>query len=470
MKKFLIALGIGFLVVCTLNSCQKDEMSSIVSENSEIQDVVTKSSSIDGKRIQIVSSDYLAAKDPEKWGKIIGLEKRFGACAISEDLLADMGTEEMANLIVHYPLNYLIFAYNDPLDAVNMIVDRSQLHKQFLKRKDAANIVADIFSSTSVDMSLERSCYDNRLDTLSYANEMFLDYFVASGLLPHLGTSRNQSLIIQAAKVRLAEREGNPEVFSQYSITPLNLILANTSSSSTCTIYTYFGKSLIGIHNPELSESELDYLTNTMTSNHPFARRVGLATNKYNCHSYAWHSTSDQNDVWLNARTILNIQLSKYWTDDLYDSCSSSSAKIAYYSVGDHSAINAGNGKYLSKWGAGPVMEHELADCPYVTTNMQYYGIRTTPLLLLNINGPHNVIVGQTNHYTMNQTYPGVVPSWYVRYMDMNYPTPFTFVRSSYGGYDLTCNDYGLFKMYVDGYYQGNNIVRGHIDIVATPY
>ena len=82
---------------------------------------------------------------------------------------------------------------------------------------------------------------------------------------------------------------------------------------------------------------------------------------KYNCHSYAWYSTSSSNPYWMN-------NPSKYIVDGSYISSNGSiSDKVTYKnSYGySHSGIVTGYNEITSKWGAAGLYRHTVDNCPY---------------------------------------------------------------------------------------------------------
>lgn len=99
---------------------------------------------------------------------------------------------------------------------------------------------------------------------------------------------------------------------------------------------------------------------------------------KYNCHSYAWHSTSSTNKYWISNPSI-------YMTDGSYTrkflGSTSTATNLCYPSVNDkiyyasntHSAIFVGNpssgiplatSMARSKWGKLGVFEHTISNVP----------------------------------------------------------------------------------------------------------
>lgn len=426
--------------------------------------------------------DFFSEMSFSEWTRIRGVENRFSACNVSNEILETKTTYALAKSLLHYPLNYLIFVYDNPQEAIQLVMDKSKLHQAFVQRNDAAQVISELFAGLLLDMSIEKSSFDDNYAVLSYMNEMFLEYFICSGIIPGIFTGDSSIVLERAAREKLSLRESEQEVFSQISKYPLIEIINRinelkdepisvTDTSpirlSTVTIYTFFKQSLTGYHFDEMSSTELVNLTNALLTQHPNAIMRGSATNKYNCHSYAWYNNSIYNNIWLYASINGNNQLSKYWTNDLYVSCTQSSAEKVYYPSGDHSAIVLSNGKYLSKWGAGPLMEHDYDDCPYNSSNLQYYAERTTPLLhFTTISGDSPIFINQSSTYSFNTNY-NMSFTVQMEYNESNDPLPCTLSQISTGSYSLTCYDPGYYVMIVEGYRNGNCIARTTKDIIA---
>lgn len=151
-------------------------------------------------------------------------------------------------------------------------------------------------------------------------------------------------------------------------------------------VYTPKGTEVIGAHISELTEDDYNRLDREATSNFPNATRLRMPTNNYNCHSYAWHSQSADNTVWIglimNGQNYMN-EHEKYWKDASYIKIASGNGDIIPYNVpngskvnysdDDHSAIKTSSKKFTSKWGPGGLYEHNPSYCPYTSTNLDYY-------------------------------------------------------------------------------------------------
>jgi len=126
------------------------------------------------------------------------------------------------------------------------------------------------------------------------------------------------------------------------------------------------------------------------------AEIIDTASNRYNCHAYAWHMTEGGAEVWIGsygggvecatadeAQWVEDI----YWTDGSYyevtgltpsEVTSSHASKVnwplPWDNGGNHSAVTTSDpGYFISKWGLYPLVEHWWSDCPYNSSLLRFY-------------------------------------------------------------------------------------------------
>lgn len=158
-------------------------------------------------------------------------------------------------------------------------------------------------------------------------------------------------------------------------ITPLT-----TLADYATTVYTPNGTAVPAIYTTdELTPDEINAWSNWVAMYYPLATRETNASRRYNCHSYAWHSQSTSNKIWINSPGD-NI----YWEDGSYvwitttygygsiPSNVPDGAKVSY-SWDDHSAIKVSSTKFRSKWGKLPRMKHAPHYSPYYSYSLSYY-------------------------------------------------------------------------------------------------
>jgi hypothetical protein len=161
-------------------------------------------------------------------------------------------------------------------------------------------------------------------------------------------------------------------------------------------LYTPNNSIVYAFTNTEMSTSDIAYYTNQYANAFPQAVVLANASNRYNCHSYAWNLSAGGTIVcWLNQSPDLH----KYWDDGSYLLTTENAAEKIFYYNGDHSAIKSSthSGKYESKWGAVPLMRHDPGYGPsaYQMADRRYYARN-----IYNIS-----ITGSTSICNYNSTY-----------------------------------------------------------------
>jgi hypothetical protein len=148
------------------------------------------------------------------------------------------------------------------------------------------------------------------------------------------------------------------------------------------TIKTPTNVSVEAIYFVEASADQIamweEQAANWISSHSSNAVRVAPASRTYNCHNFAWHNSDGGNKRWINQIDRYNqTNLAKYWsgTSPTYQLTINSSATKAFYSSGDHSAKVISATLFESKWGRWPRYQHTPTDCPYSSSNLQYYYI-----------------------------------------------------------------------------------------------
>lgn len=430
---------------------------------------------------------FLTEEDTLFWSQVITLEERFSAINVPSSRLSQMTTTALVKSIMNYPLNYLILTTSNPEYVINLIVDNSQLHKELLSRPDAVEVFVDLYADAELDMRVEKSNFDGDYTHLSIANMLFVEYFLGFEVLHGFCNATVKQKLSETIEKNYQDRSNNintSDTFLLQSLVTINdtgslgLALSKNIETRvlppTVPIYTVFNKILYAFIYEELPSNILVNVANNLITAHPNAIVRGSATKLYNGNSYAWINRSIDNSIWLESTINYNstnseFQLQKYWTNDLYVACSSEEAEIAYFPEDGHSAVKLSNGKYMSKWGAGPLMEHDLEDCPYYKGNVEYYKERDTPIAgALTVVGQSPVRINQSYTYNIENIIPSLSYRWEVRFMDAPSPTPFTLTDNNRSCM-LVCQDYGLFKTSVYGYYNGRIVASGQKDVIALP-
>ena len=416
---------------------------------------------------------FSAEKDFESWVKIIGLKNRLSACDVPISRCDSLTTEALVKSIIHYPLNYIVTAYNNPQDAIDIFFEHSTLHKELLNRRDAAIKLVEFYSMSLPSLDTERDVFDDNYRSLPLVNELALGYLLLSDKIDYGDKRKAFESFKNEISSKYHKIVSEPHLYGKLAAGPLTVIVNNYIKTSLLTksggdflsfttIYTPIGQSLQGMLISEFDDAEILSYNNTITTNHPDAIIRGSASATYNCHGYAWHLSPTENTVWLNSETFWgDYQLNKYWTYDKYRSTTSAYAEKVHYPNGDHSALVLPNGNYISKWGPGPLMEHSPTDCPYDTSSINYYCQKEIPLIddpTVSIDGPYlispNVSYNYYVQYPVNWlSYTITAESWLSdNTITMtrigNYNATLQISVSGYGPYDIIVKGYAGSTLY----------------------
>lgn len=461
------------LAIVTFSACQKAIMSS---DGATSIAVAQPTRALEEFILSDDAVSYLADNDFSLWTEVESLEDRFTACDITEDKAKTMTTDAIVRSILHYPLNYIIFAYNNPIDAIVLVMEHSCLHQELLRRSDAAEILLRYFEQTEIDMTRTSPFCDESSWTVTYADEMFLEYLLASRLIKGLDKPVISEKLFAIVDSKAKKRYLDTVTYSDFSIIPLNAIKDNAlfapKQRYSAYVYTYFGQEL-GVESfSELSASEIVNITNQFVSQYPNAEMIRPASRTYNCHSYTWYDQSTSNHYWLNSLASDNdLQLQKYWTNDFYYLTPEANAEKVFYSSGDHSAIALSSTLYISKWGAAPLMEHAPNYCPYISTNRHYYEHRTyLPYDITSyIVGDTHITVNTIHNYSLPHHYNGMSVSWSSEPLS-GIPGTCQSTMNSDGSCSFSANTPGAYYLFLEGYRNGVQLIDGNLIIIAGYY
>ena len=248
------------------------------------------------------------------------MDAKFVACDISDDLLNMFSDDQLLDAVNDYPF----LSYVDYYSSVDVFYD----------------VLKENFSGIE------------ELESRGYS-ESYIKEIIASN-----------------SKVY---RESN-------SIMPFSIVPVDPGpGGSATTVYTPKGTAVSVIYQgnvTDYSSAEKSSIASQLRASFPNAVLKRSATRKYNCHSYAWYSTSSSNVRWMN-------NPSAYMSDGSYSKRASKSSarvgdKVYYGTSGNHSgivdSISSGGVIYVvSKWGSAGLYRHTLTDCPYSSSNVTFW-------------------------------------------------------------------------------------------------
>ena len=281
--------------------------------------------------------NYPVVPGTSEWLALRTHVEKIKACQIPEDILESMSTEDLVETVLNYPLRVDMLVWDTSAIGYHQVQSQFNGLQELAKRTDALSKLitkkdnarnTDTLSAESETLSLESAYIDT----------------IANGISAQINK-------------KAAEKDGViPLYTTTYVYTP------NGSSVQVlynCT-WTDFGTNYIDAQ---------DAFEEELANVYPYALKLTNSNPAYNCHSYAWYSTSATNKYWMGNPAA-------YMTDGSYTSGSAASGRKVYYDGGDHSGIifSVYNG-YIgvrSKWGVWGTVEHDIYDCPYSGLNTNY--------------------------------------------------------------------------------------------------
>ena len=146
MKRLITILS---AVSIALISCQQNLVPDQPEITTSADEVMTRTYST-GKVAPDDPVIFLPATNMKAWTDIESLEDRFEACKVSETRLSNMTTEALVKSMMNYPLNYLVFVYNDPKMAIDIIVNHSTLHKEYISTSEYISTITSAASGLEI--------------------------------------------------------------------------------------------------------------------------------------------------------------------------------------------------------------------------------------------------------------------------------------------------------------------------------
>lgn len=268
--------------------------------------------------------EFTVVPGTQEW-EALSQEQRIELCRVSDEEMEMMTTSALISTILEYPYIINIFAYDSIESGMDSLND----------------------SFGGIDILLDRK---DALDEL----EIYLNMVQ--------GNNEGRGTDVIVLKTIIEVISSNNNSLRKDSI---------STRASNATVYTPNGTAVAAYYNRTwwdalCTEAYAVELSNEYMNVYPTAQIVRTPSPKYNCHSYAWYSTSAENLYWIDDPTA-------YVTDGSYmTSYAKKENKVTYKNNSTNEIIHSGivnstsNGIYVfSKWGNLALFYHEVLDCPY---------------------------------------------------------------------------------------------------------
>ena len=258
--------------------------------------------------------EYPVVPGTSEWYELTSLEDKIAICHVDEELLVSMTTPALLETVLNYPLLINIYAFDSTEAGIKSVSQYFSGIEILFDRADAAECIATFYETQTFSENEEES-------------------LVRSNFLMALGNHISAS-----------------------DISPL----ISTPSGTPVVAYANWTWA-----NHDMTEESAQANHNVLEAVYPRATVVSGINPAYNCHSYAWYSTSLSNKYWIN-------DPDPYMSDgSYYRQNSPSVGNKACWSTRtnptEHSAIvrsvSGGNVTFISKWGFNGVFIHSAGSC-----------------------------------------------------------------------------------------------------------
>lgn len=285
--------------------------------------------------------EYPVVPGTEEWVALDTFEEKLELSQIPDEILQEMTTAALIKTVMDYPLAASLFAHDtpdDPLRSYNVV-------------KGEFNGLAEL---------------DQRLN--ENPEEVFENLLLVLGNMPVVLNEETEDFdSLYATKLLAAFSDIEPAVANRYSTEYL------PTGDPDITVEAYYNLTW-SAHG--LTASQANAINQEYLEEYPSATLIRSAAPQYNCHSYAWYSTSASNRYWIN-------DPSNYVNAGDYSS--TDTARVGYIILygkinrqPEHSglvtSVSGGIANRVeSKWGCLGLFEHDYDDCPYSTGTIRYY-------------------------------------------------------------------------------------------------
>lgn len=271
--------------------------------------------------------EYPIVPGTPEWNELNSLDEKIAACHVDDNLLASMTTPALLETVLNYPLLINMYAYSYPEMGINSVAQYFNGLNLLFARNDAYDYMIALSQTTTYsEEDPETIVKNNCLISL-------IHYIENNNISP------------------LVVTPGGSNVESYYNLTWEDWDRLDPDHKWT----------------KESAQANHDLLVKAF----PRATVVSGINPAYNCHSYAWYSTSPNNKYWIDDPNV-------YMSDGSYTRKSSASVgNKACWAGAEHSAIvysvSGNSTTFISKWGFNGVFIHSANDCPY-TGSISYWG------------------------------------------------------------------------------------------------
>lgn len=291
--------------------------------------------------------EYPIDMHSEEWSQLSSSETA-AACNMPKEYAESLTTEELVDYAVNYPFLMDILAYDNIVDGMNHLANKSAVFEELFSRSDCFDELLTEYLNMQINY-LDVAESDDMCET-NYDSELFIEAYIGlnygslseeqtekfveeyGNKFSNMNSECQESVLSTLFYEAIEEKIGGvPESAVPESVAAKFIDSADasddtliTAASTTCsvcgasqsstsiivngkTVYCY--KWLSGGY----TTSDIAKLDKYIADYYSSFSKVRSASSKYNCHSYAWYSTGTSNAYWINSPSPIYSNTG-YWT------------------------------------------------------------------------------------------------------------------------------------------------------------
>lgn len=281
-----------------------------------------------------------------EWSQLSSSETA-AACNMPKEYAESLTTEELVDYAINYPFLMDILAFDNIADGMNHLANKSAVFEELFSRSDCYDELLNEYLNMEIDY-IELTESDDICET-EYDSELFIETYLGLNFdllseaqarkfveeygnkYSNMNSECQESALSTLLYEAIEEKQGVipesavPESVAEKLVDSVDAsdvsLMATSATCGVCgaslsytsitvnykTVYCY--KWLSGGY----TTSDITKLDKYIADYYSSFSKVSSASSKYNCHSYAWYSTSTSNVYWIeDPSPIYNNTL--YWT------------------------------------------------------------------------------------------------------------------------------------------------------------
>ena len=301
---------------------------------------------------------------------------------LDEDILKELSTYELFEIVSYYPMNYVLFWYDTPVDGIIEVSNIYNGLEELLNREDLVSVLYNDYIHRNIpkktqgkytikesDGCISITCNED----IALKNDMSIivrDYieevvFSIEKYSCMLSDNEKEEIILKLTENIKAK--GRSDLFDCYASSYLYNFIQSEKSNAWGKIlneksvdyyyddngqYKYVYVKTPHGNNVKCKKYTFNHYNSTivnceMLSNNPDIVLVNNGYSHNNCHAYAWAYRND----------IVMEDPARYISDGSYQVCSLQNSALAYW--GSHSA-RVYNATYSSNYGLDPIITSKM--------------------------------------------------------------------------------------------------------------